>query len=195
MKNISPYLNKEVSSWLDITKKLINEHPLKSDIVDICLKSWKSIVNTTINSYINLQMKNMNISPQSVGNLLHDVIPEYINLNTEDFRKGNPNEKDVVCKYNDLYSFEIKTSSQNSIFGNRSYALSENGKNKSGYYLAINFDKLIENNPSIKHIRFGWIDYSDWIAQKSQTGQQAKLDKNAENYKLITLYSYDKTKL
>ena len=132
MKSVSPYFNKKVSNWYGITEYLISQHPLKDSIVDICLKSWKSIINTTINSYINLQLKNMNISPQSIGNLLHDVIPEYINLNTNGFRKGIGNEKDVVCEYNNLYSFEIKTSSQEGIFGNRSYALSEYGKNKSG---------------------------------------------------------------
>lgn len=175
---ISPYNDRDVSDWLSITKEIIGLHPLRNCIVEMCLRSWESILNGKINTYLNLLIREMSLSPQATGALLHDIVPEYIVKNTKGFRKGETNiEKDLVCTDNEIYSLEIKTSSQKSIYGNRSYAKSKEGKDKSGYYLAINFDKICKSNPhpQINLIRFGWLDYSDWKAQKSETGQQASL--------------------
>ncbi len=141
-----------------------------------------------INTYLNMHICDMSLSPQALGSLLHDVIPEYIEKNTKGFRKGEGKEKDVVCEYNDDFSFEIKTSSQKSVYGNRSYAKSETGKSKSGYYLTVNFEKSTAKDPRILLVQMGWLDHSDWIAQKSDTGQQASLSKDAKKYKLLTLY-------
>lgn len=185
-----PYQNHDVSEWKSITEDLIKKHPLYDAIVDICLKSWESILNGKINTYLNLKIREMNISPQATGALLHDVIPEYISRNISGFRKGSGNEKDIVCEENDFYSLELKTSSQKSIYGNRSYAKSETGKikNKSGYYLAVNFEKINKEDPKILKISFGWLDHTDWKGQQSETGQQATLTLNAKNNKLIILY-------
>ena len=190
---MNPYYNKDISQWKAITKELVNQHPLKTQIVDLCLKSWESILNGKINTYLNMKIREMNISPQATGALLHDVIPEYINRNIEGFRKGLGDEKDIVCEENNFYSFELKTSSQKSIYGNRSYAKSKDGKSKSGYYLAINFEKISKPDPRIILIRFGWLEHSDWIGQKSETGQQASLLKEAKENKLITLYDNENT--
>lgn len=187
----SPYANKEISEWENVTQDLIRKHPLYNVIVEMCLRSWESILNSKINTYLNLKIKSMNISPQSIGALLHDIIPEYIVRNTTGFRKGDNTEKDLICLTDQSFSLEIKTSSQKAIYGNRSYAKTDEGRVKSGYYLAINFDKLSIDDPKIKQIRFGWLDYSDWKAQKSETGQQASLNKDALKYKLITLYISD----
>jgi hypothetical protein len=46
----------------------------------------------------------------------------------------------------------------------------------------------IRNQPKIKIIRFGWLDHSDWIAQRAATGQQARLRPEAYQYKLLELY-------
>lgn len=94
----------------------------------------------------------------------------------------------MVCEYNEDFSFEIKTSSQKSIYGNRSYAKSDTGKSKSGYYLTINFEKLNKTNPRILLIQMGWLDHSDWVGQKAETGQQASLTKEAKENKLLVLY-------
>lgn len=94
----------------------------------------------------------------------------------------------MLCEYNDYFSFEIKASSQKSIYGNRSYTKSDAGKSKSGYYLTINFEKLSKENPRILLIQMGWLDHTDWVGQKSETGQQASLTKEAKEYKLITLF-------
>ncbi|MDR3234382.1 MAG: ScaI family restriction endonuclease [Planctomycetaceae bacterium] len=185
---MSPYDNVPAGEWHRITAPLVERHPLTPGIADFCLKSWESILNGKINTYLNLKIREMSISPQATGALLHDVIPEYITKNVRDFRKGTGSEKDIVCVSNDYFSVELKTSSQKSIFGNRSYTKSESGKSKSGYYLTINFEKISSSNPRILLIQFGWLDYSDWIGQKSETGQQASLKKEARQNKLLTLY-------
>jgi len=188
---VNPYEGKDVENWLSVTQDLIETHPLRPYIVDFCLKSWESIINGKINTYLNLKISQMNISPQATGALLHDIIPEYIERNVEGFRKGIGKEKDIVCEYDESFSLELKTSSQKSIYGNRSYAKSATGKSKSGFYLAVNFEKLSEKEPKILLIKMGWLDHTDWQAQKSETGQQASLSKTAKNGKLITLYEHE----
>jgi hypothetical protein len=144
---------------------------------------------TRQNQYLlNMQIKEMSISPQATGALLHDVIPEYISKNIKGFCKGIGNEKDIVCENDDFYSFELKTSSQKAIYGNRSYAKSDSGKSKAGYYLTINFEKIQGNDPKILLIQMGWLNHLDWVGQKSETGQQAALTKEARDNKFIVLY-------
>ena len=184
----NPYEHMPVEQWPEITRDLVERHPLKPLIVDLCLKSWQSILHGRINTYLNLRLCEMSISPQATGALLHDVIPEYISRNIDGFRKGKGKEKDIVREYDDFYSLELKTSSQRSIFGNRSYAKSETGKSKSGYYLAVNFEKIDANDPKLLRIQMGWLDHSDWVAQKSETGQQASLTKEARKNKFVLLY-------
>ena len=55
----------------------------------------------------------------------------------------------------------------------------------------MNFEKFQKNKakPKILKIRFGWLDHEDWLGQKSPTGQQARLRKEIENKKLISLYT------
>ena len=189
---VSPYDNIDVQHWRKITEKLVKKHPLSPIIVDLCLKSWQSILNGKINTYLNMKIREMCISPQATGALLHDVIPAYIAKNVSGFRKGEGNEKDIVCENDDYFSLELKTSSQKSIFGNRSYTKSESGKSKAGYYLTINFEKIASANPCILRIQFGWLDHSDWVGQRSDTGQQASLTKDAKDNKLLTLYETEK---
>lgn len=189
MNKWSPYEGVPIEKWDEVTRELVEQHPLRPYIVDICLKSWQSLLHGKINTYLNMYISEMSISPQATGALLHDVIPEYISKNCEGFRKGvEKDEKDIVCESDDFYSLELKTSSQKSIYGNRSYAKSDSGKSKSGYYLTINFEKINANDPRILLIQMGWLDHSDWKGQKSETGQQASLTKEAKNKKLITLY-------
>ena len=194
--NASPYDKADVKQWRKITEKLVKKHPLSPVIVDLCLKSWESILNGKINTYLNMKIREMSISPQATGALLHDVIPAYIAKNVPGFRKGEGKEKDIVCENDDYFSLELKTSSQKSIFGNRSYAKStsqnlKGGKSKAGYYLAIHFEKIASANPRILRIQFGWLDHSDWVGQRSETGQQASLTKEAKENKLLTLYEAD----
>ena len=47
-------------------------------------------------------------------------------------------------------------------------------KEKSGYYLTINYSS---DNKGINLIRFGWVDHDNWEGQRSSSGQSAKLKK------------------
>ena len=101
----------------------------------------------------------------------------------------NKEDKDIVSIDNEKFSTEMKSSSQigYKIFGNRSYNqdLQENNqsiKNKSGYYITINFV-----GQTLTLVRLGWIDEEDWVGQKAQSGQSATLKEEAYKYKLIEI--------
>jgi ScaI restriction endonuclease len=198
----SHYFGKDTSEWINITNQLIEKHPLKSDeIVEIVLKSWNDIFNSKIGSFF--IGKDISPTPQIMSFLLHELVAHYVNLRYPDlFKVGiQKREKDIHCITDSDLSIEIKGSSHpNQIFGNRSYAQpqTEKGqKNKDGYYLTINFEKFddkTERNSEILSIRFGYIEHTDWIAQASATGQQARLAPYVYEHKLKILYQKAKLK-
>lgn len=191
----SPYDNHDISEWKSITNKLINSHPLKTkDIVRTVLEAWNEIFDSSIGNYkigIDIFPK-----PQILGFFLHELIAlKFQTAYPTSWRvEKNVDDKDIVCIENPLYSIELKTSSSDkNIYGNRSYSQNTetDKKSKSGYYLAINFQKFTNSttHPKIISIRFGWLDHDDWIGQKSQSGQQARLSRDVEQNKLISIYS------
>lgn len=134
--------------------------------------------------------------PQIMGFFLHELIPLELKGRYPSQWRGeiSASDKDIVYIPDVKFSIEVKTSSNPShIYGNRSYAQSttKGKKAKSGYYLAVNFEKFssVNEHPSIKLIRFGWLDSNDWIGQKAASGQQSRLSSEVENYKLLELYS------
>lgn len=194
----SPYANTSPEEWQNITKKLVDNHPLSSDeIVVVVLESWDDIFKSKIGGKPLYFGRDLFPKPQIMGFLLHELVSEKAKaLYPGQWEKEmSARDKDMIYLPNDTYSVEIKTSSSpTSIFGNRSYAQkkrSSSKKTKSGYYLAINFEKFKEgvSKPRILKIRFGWLDHDDWIGQKAATGQQARLSKVVEDSKLIELYS------
>ena len=126
--------------------------------------------------------------------LIHELVPLELQSRYPGTWRGQQNsiEKDLVYVPDDQYSVEIKASSSNRrIFGNRSYAQRSNRskKSKSGYYLAINFQKFtVSSQPKITLIRFGWLDHEDWTGQTAPTGQQSSLAREVEDAKLQVLY-------
>lgn len=190
----SPYQGVPKSKWLSVTKKLIEEHPLSSkEIVQVSLKAWDEILNTSIGTSGNKIGKNIFPKPQIMGFFLHELIPLILQQKYPKVWQveKNARDKDLLHLPDDKYSIEIKTSSHpKNIFGNRSYAqkATSDKKSKSGYYLAINFEKFNGADPKILLIRFGWLDHEDWTGQKSSTGQQARLSPEIEATKLIELY-------
>lgn len=190
---MSPYNGLSVDEWMAKTHELVENHPLETaSIVDAVLKSWELIHGSKIGETIIIG-ENYFPTPQILGDFLHELIPIQLNKHDKRWRKGIGNsEKDVIFDGDDLFSFEIKTSSQKGIYGNRSYAQKDtaSSKSKSGYYLAINFPPLhkTEKWAPITQIRFGWIDAEDWKGQSAQTGQQASLSKDVLSKKLVTLY-------
>lgn len=193
----SPYNNADLSDWCHITDQLIKNHPLKvDDIISAVLESWEKILNTKIGDELQIGV-DIFPSPQIMGNYIHELIPvvlskKYPGIWKKEFYKE---DKDLVYIPNDYYSIEIKTSSsKNNLYGNRSYGQDEgentSGKSKSGFYIGVNFEDIKKvNPPKILKIRFGWIDHSDWIAQKSATGQQASLSKVARDNKMKLIYN------
>lgn len=193
----SPYKGIPEGKWIEITKKLIAEHPLKTDeIRQVVLQAWTDIFDSKLGPK-NFQIgKHIFPKPQIMGFFLHELIP--LELAARYPGKWRPEktagDKDLVYIPDDRFSIEIKTSSHASqIFGNRSYAQegeTAGKKSKSGYYMTVNFGKFstADSTPKILRIRFGWIDHSDWIGQAAQSGQQAHLTAGADRLKLLTIY-------
>lgn len=193
---LSPYKDKRINQWLKITKKLVRQHPLSiNEIREVVLDSWKEIFRSQIGEKPYFIGKDIFPKPQIIGFLLHELIPlEFQRRYPEKWRKEKQaRDKDIIYIPDDFFSIEIKTSSHpESIFGNRSYAQKtvSNKKQKSGYYLAINFEKFREglNYPKILKIRFGWLDHEDWLGQKAPSGQQSRLNRDVESLKLLKVY-------
>lgn len=191
----SPYNGLTVEEWEKRTLELILRHPLgTNEIFDVVSLVWEEIFNSGIGSKPFRIGQDLFPRPQIMAYFLHELIPlEFTSRYPGVWRREETSdEKDLVFIPDQIYSIEIKTSSSaNSIFGNRSYAQETERpkKSKSGYYLAINFEKftLTGRKPNIKMVRFGWLDHSDWIGQNTATGQQARLDPNVERYKLLRL--------
>lgn len=191
----SPYDGLAVDQWTQVTRRLIEIHPLKVDfLVHIVLSSWDAILKTKIADRISIAY-DVKPKPQIMGFFLHEVVAHTIqkHLPSEWRKELSASDKDLVCISNPQYSIEIKTSSnKNKIFGNRSYTqeTSSEKKSKSSYYLAINFEQFDETDelPKIRLIRFGWIDHEDWMGQAAASGQQARLSTDVETKKLLTIY-------
>jgi len=192
---VSPYENMPPSGWQAITQSLIDMHPLSTDkLVSATLAAWQGIFQSSIGGFYIGQ--DIFPKPQIMGFFLHELVPlELSKFFPDTWREDrNANEKDLVYIPDIKFSTEIKTSSHpTKIFGNRSYTQEglSSKKDKSGYYIAINFEpfKTRQYKPQILRIRFGWLDHSDWAGQKAQTGQQSSLATEVENNKLLVLYS------
>ncbi|NOU00739.1 MAG: ScaI family restriction endonuclease [Gallionella sp.] len=193
----SPYQDVAPDQWVTVTDKLISLHPLKpKEIVDVVLEAWSSIFTSAIGAHGFKIGKDIFPKPQIMGALLHELIPLEIAARYPKKWRGEKaaEDKDVVCVMDENFSIELKTSShRNQIFGNRSYAQDahKNKKSKSGYYLAVNFEKFTPEScaPQISLIRFGWLDHADWIGQRAATGQQSRLTTDIYAGKFRTLYA------
>lgn len=191
-----PYSGIPKKKWAEKTKELVAAHPLKGkEIVEVVLLSWGAIFQSKIGPHSFRIGTDLFPKPQIMGFFLHELIPlEFAARHPKKWRGEQiAGDKDLVYIPDPQFSVEIKTSSHKTqIFGNRSYAQKPSSakKSKSGYYLTINFEKFGKCQPSrprIIRIRFGWLDHTDWIGQAAATGQQAHLNPNAEEKKLITL--------
>lgn len=190
----SPYFNEPTQHWKAITSQLISNFPISmEELRSIVDQSWTSLFDTLISGKFRIGT-DIFPKPQIMGFFIHEIVAlecnhRYPNL----FRpEEDSRDKDVVCLKDELFSFEIKTSSnKDKIFGNRSYAQkSGNGKKaKDGYYLTVNFPKVTtpQSNRQLYVVRFGWLDHSDWIGQAAATGQQSRLPAEVYSGKLIAI--------
>lgn len=194
----SPYKGVPPANWKNKTEELIAAHPLTGrEIVSAVLSSWDSIFESRIGKHgIQIGVE-VFPSPQVMGAFLHELIPLEIAARHkgEWCRDRDSEDKDLVYLPDPRYSVEIKTSShKNQVFANRSYAqaATSSKKSKNGYYLTVNFQgfrECEEKRPRIRQIAFGWLEHTDWIAQRAQTGQQARLNPSTYKDKLIVLYA------
>jgi hypothetical protein len=193
----SPYDGLTPDRWLEVTQRLIDDHPLKvAELVEVVLAAWSSIFGFKIGAKFEIG-RDIFPKPQMMGFFLHELIPlEIAVLHPDEWRgEESASDKDIVYIPNDRFSIEVKTSSdRRHIFGNRSYAqrTTTSKKSKSGYYLTVNFEKFssTKKRPCVLLIRFGWLDSSDWIGQTAATGQQARLSAEVDNAKLITIFRH-----
>lgn len=192
----SPYLGLQPIDWSGKTEELIAGYPLAmSELVQVVVLSWEGVFASTIGTKRFQIGKHIFPKPQIIAFFLHELIPLELTSRYPGVWRGEESaaDKDVVYVPDHKYSMEIKTSSHASqIFGNRSYAQeSKKGKkSKSGYYLAVNFNKSVKGSaaPRLRTVRFGWLDHSDWQGQTAATGQQARLSSEVERGKLKLLF-------
>jgi hypothetical protein len=196
-KIFSPYHKLPTAKWQKKTQELIESHPLSiTELVDVVLQSWKAIFESKIGPHEFQIGKQLFPVPQIMGFFLHELIALELTARHEGEWRGDQtaDEKDLVYILDAKFSIEIKTSSHKTkVFGNRSYAQAATTdwkKSKSGYYLAVNFEKFTKADPipNIRLVRFGWLDHTDWIGQTSATGQQAHLDPLTDRVKLLEIY-------
>lgn len=196
----SPYDGLPEGQWLAKTEKLLADYPVqRSELVEVVLEEWESIFESRVGK-LGLRIgEHVFPKPQIMGDYLHELIP--YDLQTRypgQWRRDSTGaDKDLVYVPDDYWSTEIKTSSHASqIFGNRSYGQPSPGekkykKYKSGFYLTVNFEKWSNARgrlPRVRIIRLGWLDHTDWIPQKSPTGQSAKIGLEAYAGKLVVLF-------
>jgi hypothetical protein len=192
----SPYDGVPKGQWEQKTKELIAKHPLKArEVVEVVKLSWDAIFQSKIGPHEFQIGKHIFPKPQIIGFLLETLIVLEFATRYPELWRGEQSAEDKDLNYipDTQFSTEIKTSSHKSqIFGNRSYAQVpvDPKKSKSGYYIAVNFDKVVPDNPDpkVRGIRFGWLDHSDWTGQAAQTGQQASV-KAESRVKLVVLDS------
>lgn len=158
-------------------------------IQEVALKSWELLWSTTIGEVeLSIKLEELEVPAIVVGYFFEKLFSRQLEIQEPTlWRSGkNKEDKDLVCVPNEDYSIEIKSSGQLGfkVFGNRSYGQQVENvelekKEKSGYYITVNFYQK-----TLTLLRFGWIDHSDWKAQEAQTGQAAGLGESVYKYKL-----------
>ena len=196
---MSPYENIPVEDWKKVTEDLIQNYPLAmSDLIKAVFNAWEGIFKTKIAGELQIGV-DIFPTPQILGNYLHELIPVELEKMfpgkwSRDIEK---NDKDLIYIPDRKFSAEIKTSSNaNNIYGNASYGQEDSAnasnKSKDGYYIAVNFEKLKNGDssfhPTIRKIRFGWLDHSDWHSQSASSGQAATISTIVRDNKLKLIY-------
>ncbi len=189
----SPFAGKPESTWLSITRQLVNTHPLKyTELLDATTTAWATLWQTTVGSgSLSVKLSDLKVPATIVGYFFEVLLARELERRDPTLWRGNlsKEDKDLVYIPDPAYSVEIKTSGQAGfkVFGNRSYGQKPSAdrtqkKEKSGYYITVNFF-----NQTLTLMRFGWIDASDWDPQESPSGQMAGLKKSVYDNKLIAI--------
>jgi len=187
----SPYDGIPEDKWLDKTKELVEQHPLKmSEILDAANVAWGHLWKTTVGmGESSFSFSDLQPPATIVGYLFERIFArELAARHPKVWVGGKGSQKDLHCITDERMSVEMKASGQigYKVFGNRSYGQQGEAeaakKDKSGYYITINF-----YGRQITLLRFGWIDAADWQSQKAQTGQMAGLSDRIYRLKLLPI--------
>jgi hypothetical protein len=186
----SPYFNQPTSNWLNITHSLIQQYPISTnELLEVTLLSWYRLWNSVIGGQICIA--DLELPATVVGYFFQKLFSHELSLRYPLQWRGEKlkGDKDLVNVINPYFSTEMKCSGQlaYALFGNRSYnqvseSLEVSGKDKSGYYITLNF-----YGQTITLLRLGWIDQDDWIPQGAATGQAAVLKSEVYQYKLMII--------
>lgn len=189
---VSPYFGLPVNQWESVTRRLVQRHPLSGELIlDAALLSWQRLWSTWVgDGRVGFPLAEIDPPATVIGYMFEKLFAKELAVRLpNDWRGGSGSEKDLHCIRNEALSVEMKASGQLGyrIYGNRSYGQTlENAdaakKDKSGYYITVNF-----YGQTLTLLRFGWIDASDWQAQKSPTGQMAGLSQEVYEYKLLPI--------
>lgn len=105
-----------------------------------------------------------------VGTAFQMKLTKWLNvIQPGSWRKGEGSEPDIVCVYNNDWSFEVKTSNNRSstILGNRVQAMA----NKPPCFLLyVNYHR---ESLTVRDVRMGWCGPGDWVigAESSQSAR------------------------
>lgn len=186
----SPYANEPLSDWLQITHDLIAQYPISpQEILDVAILSWDRLWTSQIGGEISLD--EVDLPATVVGYFFQKLFTHELKSRYPRIWKGEElkSDKDLVNIQDPYFSTEMKSSGQLGycLFGNRSYnqtsdASGMSGKDKSGFYITMNFYRK-----TITLLRIGWIDQDDWVPQGAETGQAAILKQEVYQYKLLQI--------
>lgn len=168
-------------------------HPLKVDVIrDVAIVAWNKVWETTVGSgKVAVRLADLRVPATVIGYFFEILFARELALRFPGEWRGNESgdEKDLVHLGDGQLSVEIKSSGQlgDRVYGNRSYGQEVQNqdqlkKEKSGYYITVNFFER-----TLTLIRFGWIDAVDWKPQASPTGQMAGLPDSVYLYKLLPI--------
>lgn len=189
----SPYAGKPESKWPRITQRLVAAHPLTPELIlEASEAAWTTLWRTRIGAgKTSVAMGELTVPATVIGYFLEVLLARELELRCPGQWRGNRSkeQKDLHYLPDPSLSVEVKTSGQlgDRIYGNRSYGQKSGNealvkKEKSGYYLTVNF-----HGKALTLLRFGWIDAEDWKPQVAPTGQMAGLSDAVYASKLIVI--------
>jgi hypothetical protein len=146
------------------------EHPLLRELFEIVQSAMRDVRETQLGEkrlVDTVSSMHGNIGSM-IGTLFEHFLAQHLPSNFGPQQKKL--DADFVCRSNSAFDFEVKTTSSRSknIFGNRIAATTEK---KGSYLLAVQYEMA---TLEVVRVRFGWIEPSDWVAQKGN-GQQSHL--------------------
>jgi hypothetical protein len=99
MAALSPYNKLDKTHWLQMTRQLVETHPLKiAELVEVVLQSWHDIFESKLGPKGFQIGKHIFPKPQIMGFFLHELIPLEFAARYPKFWRGeqSSSDKDLV---------------------------------------------------------------------------------------------------